>query len=229
MTKPRYIVSLHDVMPETLPRCREIVKKLQGWGWPPIQLLIVPGRAWDREGLNQIAEWQAVGHELVAHGWFHEIKRFRNLGHRFHSIFISANVAEHLEHDTEGIVSLMHQSSQWFVRHGFGRPEHYVPPAWALGKVPPGDLCQLPYQTVEIIRGYLHTGTASLEPMGLLGFEVRSCIKTWFIRQWNKRQLARGQRIGQPVRISLHPYDFDLNLKHEAIELLKTLGSRFDK
>jgi len=40
------LVSIHDAMPDTLPRIRELIAQLRGHGVDKITLLVVPGKQW---------------------------------------------------------------------------------------------------------------------------------------------------------------------------------------
>ena len=78
----RALVSIHDVMPETLDRVRGLLARCADINPGPVTLLVVPGRTWDAAGIDQLRAWQAAGHNLAGHGWLHHVERFGGLAHR---------------------------------------------------------------------------------------------------------------------------------------------------
>lgn len=148
-------LSIHDVMPHTLERVERILAWLQKRGVPPITLLVVPGRPWEKPQIERLRQLTVEGHELAAHGWHHETKP-RHLYHRLHAALISRHVAEHLDLNSQGILELMQRSRNWFDENQLPLPDFYVPPAWALGPITKADLAQAPYHLVETTRGLLH-------------------------------------------------------------------------
>lgn len=204
------IISLHDVMPETLTRVSSILDLLARLNIPPVDLLVVPGRAWDACGLNQLWEWRRLGHRLVAHGWVHHVERLGGWRHWLHAKIISGDVAEHLALSSSGIHELMLRSAEWFEQHGFGVPSLYVPPAWALGALKAEDRKSLPFERIEVLRGYLDVESGRLKPAGLMGYEVDTRMRRALVLAWNRCQERLSARRGRPLRVAIHPYDLDL-------------------
>jgi len=215
------IVSVHDVMPETLDRVDAVLNRLESAGVGPCTLLVVPGRAWTNAGILLLHAWRNRGHRLAAHGWCHHVDSIRGWPHRLHSALLSRRVAEHLALDSRGILDLMIRASDWFPRHDLPRPDLYVPPAWALGPLRPEDRLQAPYRTIEVLRGLLDTASGRLQPMPLVGFEADTRLRQTVVGLWNRVQEARARRIGAPLRIGLHPRDFELRLAREADAILR--------
>ena len=210
------LVSLHDVMPETLPMVRAVLDKLRCLGIPPVPLLVVPGKHWEEAQLEELREWASAGHEMVAHGWRHRAAGIRGAYHRLHSLLISRDVAEHLSLSSEEVAALMQRSIEWFPQRGLPTPAYYVPPAWALGTLPLDRMDSLTRRSlplhVEVLNGFLNTRTGHLDRLPLVGCEVDSFAKTVFVRNWNRMQIRASIRSGRPLRIGLHPQDFDLPL-----------------
>lgn len=215
------LLSIHDLMPETMDRVIAMMDRFEGWGIGPVSLLVVPGKDWGRGHLEQIRNWSEKGHPLVAHGWAHwtEVVGIR---HRLHSMFFSRTVAEHLALDREGVMGLMRRSYAWFGENGFPDPGVYVPPAWALGAVGPSDLAELPYDQVEATEGvYFRQG----EGMGrcflpVVGFEADTAMRAAFLKPWNRVQVRQALRKRVPLRIALHPFDDELRLAGQMGEIL---------
>jgi hypothetical protein len=168
----RALVSVHDVMPETLVRVQHLLDLCAVINPGPVTLLVVPGRAWDASGIKRLHAWQAQGHRLAGHGWVHRVERFGGLGHRLHGLLISRRVAEHLALDADGIARLIRRCHSWFADQGLGPPDLYVPPAWALGSIPPRNLARLPFTRYEVLSGVRDAATTRLRPLPLLGYEA---------------------------------------------------------
>ena len=66
--KPTALVSVHDVMPDTLPAVQGCLALLAQFGISRAALLVVPGAGWDDAGVAVLRELADAGHELVANG-----------------------------------------------------------------------------------------------------------------------------------------------------------------
>ena len=49
-----FVVSIHDVMPETMPQTRMLFDRLLDAGLEQVTLLVVPGRQWDEASLSEL-------------------------------------------------------------------------------------------------------------------------------------------------------------------------------
>jgi predicted deacetylase len=207
------LVSIHDVMPSTLPQVRELLALLLRHGHQHVTLLVVPGHAWSEAGIEQLRAWQQAGLELAAHGWSHRAAHVRGAHHRLHAALMSRHSAEHLALDTRGIRELMQASAAWFPRQGLQAPSTYVPPAWALGQIPREELTDLPFRQIEVMRGLLETRTGQLQHLPLLGNQADTRLRAGFLAVWNRLQVLRlGHRHDLPLRIGIHPDDAQLYL-----------------
>lgn len=216
------LVSIHDVMPDTLDRVAALVERVRAQGHTAVTLLVVPGCAWQPPQIEQLQRWQAEGLELAAHGWFHRTQ-VRGLYHRVHSRLISGTVAEHLALDSDGIAALMNASAQWFPDHGLAPPTTYVPPAWALGALPRQRLGALPFHRVEVTSGLVETRSGHLHRLPLAGFEAVNRPTAVFLRGWNAWQTRRARTTGRPLRVGIHPYDPELRLADQLHHTLATI------
>lgn len=217
----RALVSVHDVMPETLARVEGVVARLRGAGHRALTLLVVPGRAWGPAELRLLRRWQAAGIELAAHGWSHRAPHWGGPYHRLHGALLSAGVAEHLALDAAEIADLMARAHDWFPRQGLAPPTTYVPPAWALGSVDRGRLAGLPYRRVEVLGGVIDTRTGRLARLPLVGFEAGTAGAARALRGWNRLQWRRAQRSGAPLRVAIHPADEALRLHQDLAAAIR--------
>jgi hypothetical protein len=207
------LFSIHDVMPDTLDLVREQLAMLTGQGHRQVCLLVVPGKDWSAEDLAQLQQWQAHGFELAAHGWHHHCQRFRGLYHRLHAALISRRCAEHLALAEGEVETLMRASRQWFVNQGLQAPSTYVPPAWALGRLPKARWQAIGFSRIEVLAGVLDVPHQRLLRMPLVGFEADVHWRAAFLRPFNAWQRHKAIRTGKPLRIGLHPYDHRLLLR----------------
>lgn len=207
-------LSIHDVAPETLPQVADMLNRLQACG--PLMLLVIPGKAWSVENLDQLREWAGQGHVLAGHGWVHHVDRHRSLYHKIHGRLISRFVAEHLSLTSAEILDLMRRCYAWFEANNLPAPTHYVPPAWGLGKVTLAQLRDQPFASVETLRGVCYPEENRFCKLPLLGYEADTPLRAWFLKKfntWNRRNAMQRSAI----RISLHPYDFTLRLADEIL------------
>ncbi|MBK1723258.1 polysaccharide deacetylase family protein [Thiocystis violacea] len=216
----RALVSVHDVMPRTLPQVERILALLRSEGVNAVTLLVVPGCDWSTEEIAILRGFEAHGYELAGHGWRHQVERYGGLRHRLHAGFISRNVAEHLALDADGILALISRCHRWFLEQGLKAPALYVPPAWAMGRIERSALAGLPFLQYELFSGILSGQTGRLHPIPMLGYEADRAWRTPVIRLWNRVNRRRCRAIGW-IRIGIHPHDLDLRLAGDLREDLK--------
>lgn len=217
----RALLSIHDVMPETLDRVDALLALCRAEGTPPPTLLVVPGRAWTAADLERLNAWSREGHALAAHGWFHEIKHFGGLWHRLHGLLISRRVAEHLALNPEERLTLMLRAHAWFAEHDLPAPQLYVPPAWALGRLPPDAAQRLPYRRIEVLSGLIDVSSWRLLKMPLAGFEADTALRAGLLSVFNRQQWRQAARRDRALRIGLHPDDLQLRLAGQLRTMLR--------
>lgn len=205
------LVSVHDVMPQTLSSVERILGLLESEGVASATLLVVPGLAWKAQDVAQLRHFQARGHELAGHGWVHHVERVSGFTHRLHAGLISRNVAEHLALDAAGIHRLIARCHAWFIEQDLGDPALYCPPAWALGRIPRSSLATLPFKRYELFNGVFCAQSGRLHPVPLTGYEADTAARAPLIRLWNHINRRRAASRGW-LRVGIHPNDLDLGL-----------------
>lgn len=213
--RPPAHISIHDVAPETLVPVTRMLSTLKSFGVKQVMLLVIPGLPWTGEGIDHLKALVEDGHLLAGHGRVHHVASAESLYHKAHSFFISRNVAEHLSRTEDEIAELMQENFDWFAAHGLPSPTHYVPPAWALGSISRQRLRELPFQTVEVLRGVIEVETGRLHRMPLLGYEADTALRAGFLRLFNGWNRLRARAGGSCTRISLHPYDLEYRLQDQ--------------
>ena len=203
------LVSIHDVMPETLDQVLETIRFLEKEKVFPVTLLVTPGRSWSRSAIEEVNSLQRAGYSLAGHGWRHETRRFAGLGHRLHGLLISRNEAEHLCLSPSGIENLMLRCFDWFSSAGLERPLLYVPPAWAMGGISERRLKRLPYRMYETQTGIRDTAGGRFYPMPVTGYMADTSFRTAALRFLNSVNRACAACC---TRIAIHPQDIRLAL-----------------
>lgn len=213
------LISIHDVMPETLDRIDELIELLRDSGHGPPSLMIVPGRCWDADSIARIRGLAEAGHELVGHGWSHHAASIRGLRHRLHSAIISRNAAEHLALDAAGIAALIRRCAGWFTEHGLPAPALYVPPAWAMGCMPRAGLAGLGFRYYETLSGIYDSETGVMHRIPVAGYEADTLLRAVSLRVSNALNRWSARRAGA-LRVAIHPQDLRLrlagDLRHQA-------------
>lgn len=216
----RAIVSIHDVMPGTLPQVAELLAFLDRHGAGPVDLLVVPGLDWRPDQIARLRDWSRAGHRLAGHGWTHRTPRIRGLGHRLHSLLISRDVAEHLALDADGIAALMTRCHAWFEAHDLPAPALYVPPAWALGALPRRRLASLPFARCEVFTGLIEAASGRRHPVPMVGFEVDTVWRVGPVRVWNALNAGHARFWRTPLRVAIHPFDLSYRLADDLRRLI---------
>jgi predicted deacetylase len=220
----KLLVSIHDVMPTTLDRVERIFERLVAARLLPVMLLVVPGTGWRREDLDRLHGMLDAGAQAAGHGWRHEVRHVRGLKHRLHSALISRRAGEHLALSRNEILRLMLRNHRWFGDHGLPQPGLYVPPAWAMGAVPRTLLNRLPFDQFETLAGVYDARSRRFHRLPLVGFEADTTFRAVTVRGFNLlgRGLARASR--RPLRLGIHPDDFELRLADDLEAILQAGG-----
>ena len=223
MASRQLLVSVHDVMPRTLDNTEQIVRRLRDAGMTTVTLLVVPDTGWDREALLRLTALVSEGAEIAGHGWCHSVDRIRGIRHRLHSLLISRDVAEHLALTRSEAVELMRRCHAWFGEHGLPAPDLYVPPAWAMGNVTNAELDSLPFSQFETMNGVYDNQQKRFRRYAMIGFEADTAFRAFACRAWNRLNLMAAGT-SKPIRVAIHPQDFDLRLGHDLRALFDQGG-----
>ena len=218
------IISIHDVMPHSLERVRELLDKMSHLAPGAITLLVVPGLDWSQGQLQTLRELQDAGYRLAGHGWHHKTRAIRTLYHHFHAGLVSRTAAEHLSLDADQISRIMADCHQWFADKGLAAPDLYVPPAWAMGAIPKSKLRAAPFRYFESTAGLYDSETDRGIKLPLLGFEADTRFRAVTLNAWNSLNYLLGTA-RRPVRLSIHPSDHSLLLKNSLAHYLAKVST----
>jgi uncharacterized protein len=189
-----------------------------------VTLLVIPDSGWDVAGLHQLKRWEDAGIDLAAHGWRHRCGRIEGPFHRFHSRFLSRNVAEHLSAGPDGVADIIHRSHDWFRERGLPTIPLYAPPAWAMGRIDGAALQKLPFRWCETLTGIWDVHTGRHRRLPLAGFEADTRPRTVSLSLFNRINIAGASASGRPLRIAIHPDDLSLGLAGALPALLGRCG-----
>jgi len=216
----RLLISVHDVMPSTRSHVSDVLDWLDERQAGPVVLLVVPGSGWDAGGVEWLRSLERAGHELAGHGWRHAIEHYGGVYHRLHAALISRRAAEHLALDAAGTAALVRRCHAWFSSVGLRSPRLYVPPAWAMGSLGPGQLTRLPFEWYEDMAGFRSRDGRRL-PVPVVGYESDRVWTRPFLRLFNSHAVRRARQEGL-LRVAIHPRDLCLSM---AADLARCLDS----
>lgn len=210
-------VSVHDVSPETWPRCERLLEGLDELGRFPLTLLVVPNYFrrgasapdWYREALE---ERMARGDELALHGYTHwdENPVAHDLFSRRSQ---SAAESEFAALSPSQAAERLDKGREWFLRQGW-KPQGFVAPGWLLSQGTWQVLKQgsaFAYTTTIGSFHLLHPHIAVPAPSVTYGNRSR-LRRTLLAHAWNA-VLSEQLEHAALVRLALHPADAD----HSAI------------
>jgi len=212
------ILSIHDVMPETFARVLDIVRFIEARGANRFTLLVVPGKRWSAEQIGQLKALQDRGVDLAGHGWQHRIYRRTKWAHRLHGRIISRDSAEHLSLTQQEVAEIIARCYRWFADVGLAPPQLYVPPSWAMGRMPCRCRRMLPFRLYETQFGLFDCRRSTPYILGVTGYMADTPFRRIALRGLNRANMAlfRG-----PLRIAIHPDDLRLPLAGELCRHLR--------
>ena len=224
MADPVWLVSVHDVMPETMGVVRDIVQHLDSHNVAPLTLLVVPGGAWSEPDIEWLRARQGRGDQLAGHGWIHRAGAPGGVYDRVHRRLFSRGVAEHLPLSAEEIARLIKNCHDWFVSQELSAPDLYVPPAWAMGRISREQLRALPFHSYETLTGIYDAENDRFQRVPLLGFEADTVFRALSLRLSNAANQIAARWLGL-LRVAIHPHDLQLHLRDDLVKLVARSAS----
>lgn len=207
------IVSIHDVAPATHARVKEIVEELADLGVPVSSLLVVPD--YHRHGCSMadagfcawLQERQAVGHEIVLHGFHHERARQpdETARDKFITRFYTADEGEFYNLSYNGARELLDEAQRDFAGSDFN-PRGFVAPAWLLGREAERAVIDAGFTYTTTLRQVRDFVARREYTSQTLVYSVRSSWRRGVSLGWNRYLFSRLMDNGL-LRLSLHPPD----------------------
>jgi hypothetical protein len=213
-TKDYLVVSLHDVAPATQSVSEKILAELTQCGIRHCSLLVVPdyhhrgASMQDRQFVSWLRELEAIGHEIVIHGYFHERPAHarENFIEKFVTRIYTHGEGEFYDLDYAEALRRIQSARDQFQAAGL-KPRGFVAPAWLLSAEAESAArdAEMEYTTRLTTVHDLRTGeTFSARS---LVYSVRNGWRRTTSLAWNA-MLSRLMSDRSLVRLNLHPPDF---------------------
>jgi hypothetical protein len=208
------VVSLHDVSPLTRGACASILGELRALGVPSSSLLVVPHHHGRRHMLEDptfglwLREQDALGHEIVMHGYRHQRTRRADESTRakITTRFYTADEGEFYDLDQAAAAKLVTQARADFQQLGLA-PAGFIAPAWLLSREAEDALRDLQCEYTTRLGDVLDLRQGRIYPSQSLVWSVRSAWRRQASLAWNAL-LFRRLSANPLLRISIHPVDF---------------------
>jgi hypothetical protein len=220
------IVSLHDAHPGSQAQIAEQVAFLASYGITRSSILVVPefhhgGSLFhDKAFCDAVSGWQAQGHEIVLHGYFHDRRESppENLSTVFWTRLYTNREAEFLDLPMETARLRLERGRALFESLGW-RATGFVAPAWLMGGGLTNLLAEMGFayttRVGEIIP--LLPGLNRIRASQSLCYSTRAGWRRVASGVWNKYLYGR-LRGTDLVRLSLHPRDLEFPLIRRQID-----------
>ncbi len=220
------IVSLHDAHPGSRVQIAGQVAFLASYGVTCSSILVVPefhhgaSAGGDAEFREAVFAWQAAGHELVLHGYFHDRQESprETLSTLFWTRLYTNREAEFLDLPREVAQDRLARGRKLFESLGW-RATGFVAPAWLMAEGLPNLLAEMGFayttRLTEIIP--LLPGTNRVVASQSLCYSTRASWRRFASALWNKNLFGR-LRATNLIRLSLHPRDLEFPLVRRQID-----------
>ena len=220
------IVSLHDAHPGSHAAIAEQVAFLAAYGITRSSILVVPefhhrgSVLRDGNFCDSVSGWQAQGHEIVLHGYFHDRLESppENLSTLFWTRLYTNREAEFLDLPHEDARLRLERGRALFESLGW-RATGFVAPAWLMASGFTNLLAEMGFayttRLTEIIP--LLPGVNRVKPSQSLCYSTRAGWRRVASGVWNKYLYGRLRKRDM-VRLSLHPRDLEFPLMRRQID-----------
>jgi predicted deacetylase len=220
------IVSLHDAHPGSHAQIAEQVAFLSDRGVTRSSILVVPEfhhrGSLTRDGsfCDAVSGWQAQGHEVVLHGYFHDRIESppENLSTLFWTRLYTNREAEFLDLSPADARQRLERGRELFESLGW-HAKGFVAPAWLMAAGLTNLLAEMGFayttRVGEIIP--LLPGVNRLISSQSLCYSTRSGWRRLASALWNKNLFGR-LRGTDLIRLSLHPHDLEFPLMRRQID-----------
>jgi len=218
-TKDYLVVSLHDVAPNTQPVADKILSELTQRGVRHCSLLVVPdyhhqgASMQDRQFVSWLRNLEAVGHEIVVHGYFHErpSRAAESFFEKFVTQIYTQGEGEFYDIGYDEAFRRIKTARDEFRAAGL-KPRGFVAPAWLLSSDAERAARDAEMEYTTRLRNTLDLRSGEIFSARSLVYSVRNSWRRRTSLAWNGI-LSRIVADNPLVRLSIHPPD----LSHPAI------------
>jgi len=220
------IVSLHDAHPGSREAIAEQIALLAAYGIKRSSILVVPefhhGGSLQKDPAfcAAVSGWQAQGHEIVLHGYFHDRKESppEKLSTLFWTRLYTSREAEFLDLPRETAKQRLEKGRALFDSLGW-RSTGFVAPAWLMAEGLTNLLAEMGFayttRVGEIIP--LLPGVNRVVASQSLCYSTRASWRRFASGIWNKYLYGRLRETNL-IRLSLHPRDLEFPLMRRQID-----------
>ena len=220
------IVSLHDAHPGTLPAIAEQITFLADYGIAKSSILVVPefhhggSLKYDVAFCAAATGWQAAGHELVLHGYFHDRRESppERLSSLFWTRLYTNREAEFFDLPLDVARERLERGRALFDSLGW-KARGFVAPAWLMAEGLTGILAEVGFAYTTRLREIIPLGPGVPTPIESpsLCYSTRAGWRRVASGAWNKRLYDKLRETGL-IRLSLHPRDLEFPLVRRQVD-----------
>jgi uncharacterized protein len=220
------IVSLHDAHPGSHAQIAEQVAFLADHGITRSSILVVPefhhceSVARDAAFREAVSGWQAQGHEVVLHGFFHDRLESppENIRTIFWTRFYTNHEAEFLDLPPDVARMRIEKGRALFESFGW-RATGFVAPAWLMAPGLTNIIADLGFAYTTRVSGIipLLPGVNRVKASQSLCYSTRAGWRRFVSGVWNKNLYGK-LRETDLIRLSLHPRDLEFPLMRRQID-----------
>jgi uncharacterized protein len=209
-----FVVSVHDVAPDTWEASDKIIAALRDAGVRTASLLVVPnyhgqGSATeDPTFVSWLRDLEARGYELVIHGYFHQRPRRpeERMTEKFMTRIYTRDEGEFFDLGYEEAFARIVKARDEFKAARLS-PLGFVAPAWLLSAEGERAARDAGMQYTTRVDSVLDLLTGERRPSRSLVYSVQSGWRRIVSLGWNA-VLARSLEMRELARLSIHPPDF---------------------
>ena len=221
------IVSLHDAHPGSRAAIADQLAFLRTYGISATSILVVPDfhhacpASKDAAFCEDVSTWQAQGHELVLHGYFHDRLHSprETLGTLFWTRLYTSREAEFLDLPMDEARVRLRRGREMFAAQGWD-VRGFIAPAWLMSPATLGLLEELGFTYTNRLRDIIPFERGVRRDIirsQSLCYSTRASWRRFASAIWNK-QLFGKLRETNLIRLSLHPRDLEFPLLRRQID-----------
>ena len=218
------VVSIHDIAPANREIIEQMLARLARLGIRVCSLLVIPHYhhetmiADDREFLSWLREMEAVGHEVVIHGYFHERPRRpgETLRDRVITRFYTQGEGEFFDLPYDEAFRRISKAQEVFTAAGL-KPRGFIAPAWLLSAEGERAARDAGMEYTTRLRSVLDLRSGQSFAARSLVYSVHNNWRRAASLAWN-RALLQSTRDKTLLRLSVHPPDCRFPIIWDQIE-----------
>jgi len=232
-TKDFLAVSIHDVAPSTRQIAEKIISELTYKGIRHCSLLIVPdyhrqgASMQDRPFVSWLRNLEAVGHEIVIHGYFHErpTQARETFLEKFITQFYTQGEGEFYDLGYDEAFRRIRAARDEFLAGGL-KPRGFVAPAWLLSREAERAARDAEMEYTTRLRTVRDLRSGETFWARSLVYSVRNGWRRVTSLAWNAA-LSQALKSKPLMRLSIHPSDFSHpTIWRQIVDLISEMNGR---